>query len=274
MLRLASLPLSLGVALVALAPTAIAQPATDGAEDRAGATPSDVERARDLFAEGVQLVDQSRWAEAEGRFREALELRPSPVIAYNLASTLEAQGEYVEASGLLHGVLAQADLPEQLRTASAAKLAAILPRIAHLTITLSGASANATVALDGRPLSAGERSAAEPIDPGRHEVVAEGAGGGVARAAVAASEGESTTIELVLPVSTPAEAAAMAAADAPTPSDADVARRRRRWIWPVVAGAVVIAAIVATSVAVTRDRTEAPVEGTFPPGVITVQVGP
>jgi hypothetical protein len=254
-------PLVLGLALVALTPKAAAQSAHD------------VERARALFAEGVELVDGGHWAEAEARFREAIALRPSPVIAYNLASTLEAQGEYVEASELLHGVLRQASLPEALRDASATKLAAILPRIAHLTIDLSGASSGATVALDGRPLAESERRGAVPIDPGRHEVVARSSAGGSARGEVAAREGESVTIVLTLPASTPAEAAAMVADEGSATRGAEAPPRRRRWVWPVVAGAVVIAAVIATSVAVTRDGTEPPIQGTFPPGVVTVQVG-
>jgi hypothetical protein len=274
MLRLRLFAPTLGVLLAASfvpAPSARAQ--TPAASAGAEPTQADVERARALFNEGVALVDRGEWAEAEARFRAALELRPSPVIAYNLASTLEAQGEYVEASELLHDVLAEPDLPQELRIASSDKLAAVLPRIAHLTLVLSGASSEATVALDGRQLSARALSEPLPLDPGRHEVVARGVGG-EARASVEASEGESLEVELVLPVPSAAQVAAMASeGQEPTRAD-DVARRRRRWIWPVVAGVAVVAAVVATSVALTRDGTEAPVQGTFPPGVITVEVGP
>ena len=56
------------------------------------------EEARRLFAEGIEFVEQERWAEAEERFRRVLVLRGSQVVAYNLASALEHLGRFVEAA--------------------------------------------------------------------------------------------------------------------------------------------------------------------------------
>jgi hypothetical protein len=78
----------------------------------------------------------------------------------------------------------------------------------------------------------------------------------------------------VLPVPAPEELAAGATNGAPTANAEDVGARRKKWLWPVVVGVAVVAAVIATSVAVTRDRSEAPRMGTFPPGVVTVQVDP
>ncbi|HMI90773.1 MAG TPA: hypothetical protein VK509_05385, partial [Polyangiales bacterium] len=54
--------------------------------------------ARALFEEGVTFADQGHWDEASDRFRRALALRDSAVIAYNLASALQETGHLVEAS--------------------------------------------------------------------------------------------------------------------------------------------------------------------------------
>ena len=64
-----------------------------------GQTPQEREstEVRALFDEGLDSSNRRSWSQAEDRFRRCLAIRRSPVIEYNLASALQAQGELVEA---------------------------------------------------------------------------------------------------------------------------------------------------------------------------------
>ena len=93
-----------GVMLLCMCLAWVAAPHCATAEP--GADPARDASARELFEQGVALAERGDWVAAEDRFRRALSLRNSSVIAYNLASALCEQGKLVEASELLHRVLA------------------------------------------------------------------------------------------------------------------------------------------------------------------------
>ncbi len=54
-------------------------------------------RAQPIFNDGLELVQQQRWAEALGRFVAAYEIYESPTIAFNIGYCQRALGRYVEA---------------------------------------------------------------------------------------------------------------------------------------------------------------------------------
>lgn len=207
----------------------------DSAEKR------ELAEVRALFDEGVSYVDRRRWADAEDRFRRCLSIRRSPVIEYNLASALEAQGELAEAATLFRAILEEQEARAALRRASAARLARIEPRLAHVTLVLLGAPTRAEVSIDGRPIPLESVGAPLPIDPGRHEFAARDEKR-KALVAFEAEPGDSFEVELSLGVPNPAEAAALAARGAPRGSDRPEVRRRRS-VW-IATGSAVVAVIL------------------------------
>ncbi len=66
-------------------------PAPAAAED------ADVKKAKDLFTWGQKLYKQARYAEAISKFEEAAEVRPHPVIYFNIGKCYEQLGETAKA---------------------------------------------------------------------------------------------------------------------------------------------------------------------------------
>lgn len=56
-------------------------------------TEAELERARATFAEGVERLNRSQWAEAAARFREVMAVRPTAQVKYNLGLALSHLGE-------------------------------------------------------------------------------------------------------------------------------------------------------------------------------------
>src|SRR5262249_4633550 len=128
--------------------------------------------ARALFSEGVKLADRGNWSEAADRFRRALALRDSPVIAYNLASALKELDQLVAASELLQRIAGNSEVDAALRKSANATLAEITPRIARITVHTEGMSQGDEIAIDEQPLLEAQLEVAIPIDPGTHAVAA------------------------------------------------------------------------------------------------------
>ena len=80
----------------------------DGGVDRTAA-------ARALFHEGVELADRTRWAEAADRFDRAYQLRPEPIVAFNLATALRRSGRLVRANEVALTLLRADDTPPEMR---------------------------------------------------------------------------------------------------------------------------------------------------------------
>ena len=68
---------------------------------------NDVALARQLFEQGIAFVDEEDWTQAADRFQRSLELRPSPIVAYNLGSALVELGRLVTREMLLEKVIYQ-----------------------------------------------------------------------------------------------------------------------------------------------------------------------
>jgi len=222
-------------------------------------------QARALYEEGVAAAESEQWALAADRFERAQSLRPSAATAYNLAAALDHLGRLVEAAEVLRAMLRDESTPAQVRTAANTSLARIEPRIATLTIHVSGASDDTRIVLDGVPLKPLQLDVGIPVDPGMHVIAAWRDRTSLEEKSVTAAEGTSTELTLAIPAEVPASAAATtrAAPDltvptatsiAPTTTPTTPSRHARRddsvlsqwWFWTAVGLVVGGAAVTAT----------------------------
>jgi hypothetical protein len=219
---------------------------------------AETDRARSLFAEGVELVAESRFEEAEARFRQALAIRDAPAIRYNLASVLYEQGEYPEAQVENERALAAENVPAAVQTAAGELRAHIAERAAYVRFELAGAATGGSISVDGYVLT--QPGLEVPISPAAHTVLVTLRGEEVARRQLEVPTGEHRVITL-----------GESAVTEETPgAGAGRSIDQEDWFWPVVAGGgVLVVTIVAVSVGVAATSgTEGPVEGNFTPGVI------
>jgi hypothetical protein len=112
-------------------------------------------QARQLFAKGASLVRGAQWAEALGAFEESNQLRWHPITTYNIGACERALGRYTVAQASLQKSLAPdpvtgARLPKSLALEAMAYLEEIERLLVH--VELSVEPADATIAIDGRPL--------------------------------------------------------------------------------------------------------------------------
>jgi len=250
--------------------------------ERAGAQDAETTAsARALFEEGVALSDRGDWPTAADRLRRSYALRPSSVVAFNLARADIQIGRLVEASELLRPIGRDAAAQQRLRDAASALLTEITPRIARLRIELRGDRSAVTIALDGRALPDAAIGVERPTDPGERVVTATRDDVEIASGRVTLAPGGSDSVTLELPrraavrVATPTEAAQ-------TTTGGDDARSSARltseeggggsalpWILVGTGAAVAIAATVIIIVVVGGGGATAdPVPGNLQPGVI------
>ena len=164
--------------------------------------PATTAAARSLFERGATAADAGDHATAVDLLGRSLSLRPSPVVAFNLAQSLAQLGRLLEASEAL--VQAERDAVDAtLREAAAALRAQLSARLAHLTVTVSPPDTDAEVRLDGAPLAAALLGTATPVDPGTHVASALREGVEVARVEATVAEAERGELSLVVPLATP-----------------------------------------------------------------------
>ncbi len=150
---------------------AIALFAVPALAQRASPPPNDVERARELFAEGVRLIDEEQFAEAVARFRAVMPIRSTPQVKYNLALALRGTGELSEAAELFREVSTSRSAAEGLRDDARHMLRALERDVGHLTIRVAGDDDRAVVTLDGHAVGLDRLGYAIAVPPGDHEVV-------------------------------------------------------------------------------------------------------
>jgi tetratricopeptide (TPR) repeat protein len=251
--------------------------------------------ARVLFQEGVGLAEKGEWPAAEDRFRRALTLRASPVIAYNLASTLVERGKLIEASELLRKV-EQDDKTDATMQRSVQSLQADLgKRIGRIRVGVLGKQPNDRVTLDGNALVDAQLDVDIPIDPGPHRLnftrgiqqldvrdlkIAPGASeqftlqaqlAPTARQVAAASQ---TARPLAAPPMAAVPVNQNPNADSATASDGQPISSRW-WFWTGIGAVGVAAVVVAVVVAGSSKATPEPAyQGTFTPASLRVPVVP
>jgi len=243
--------------------------------------------ARALFEEGVSLSDHGDWAQASDRFRRAYALRPSPAVAFNLATALEHTGGLVEASELLRRVRRQAR-QQTLKRDALRILNRIQGRIGHATIQLTGETTDVEVAVDGHHIDAARIGVRIPIDPGHRVITASRGGSQLASREVDIADGGTADVTLDVPATppevenppTPAEVAqadpsSSAASQTTAPlgsasngaGDRDEGEGVSPWVW-VGIGALAVVAGVTVVVLLSGGGTSDPVPGNAMPGVV------
>jgi hypothetical protein len=260
---------AVSILLVALA----LGPTTGRAQDDVEATRS--ASARALFSEGVNFADHNRWTEAADRFRRALAIRDSPVIAYNLASALAELGKLIEASELLRRIASNPEADAELRKSAAATLAEVTPRIARVAIHAEGRREGDRIALDEHVLLDAQLDVAVPIDPGVHLLAAHRGNEILDSRTFEVAESGSIVVTLQLArAPLPREVAVASAAppnqDIVASSESDTPLTQQWWFWAgvgtVAVGAVVIGVLVASA---GKSKSTTP-QGNFDPPVLHV----
>jgi hypothetical protein len=148
-----------GLALVATVPAARATPPP-------AETPEVTASARREFVAGTDFVHKAQWAEALAAFERSAKLRPHAVTTYNIGACQRALGRYALARKTLRQALVQNEaagnslLPEGLVAEIVAYVHQINDLLASAEVTLD--PPGAAIAVDGRPLEAGERGEATP----------------------------------------------------------------------------------------------------------------
>jgi hypothetical protein len=171
---------------------------------RANADPSDADRAtaRAMAIEGFKALDDKDFTTAADRFSRADAIVHAPTLLLGLARADVGLGKLVAAqevyNRLVHEPVAKNATKAFLAAVASGKteLAALTPRIAWLTVKVTGGTAT-DVQIDGVAIPGAAVGAPRPVDPGQHLAIAT-ATGARAESKVTLSEGQKQTITLEL----------------------------------------------------------------------------
>jgi hypothetical protein len=234
--------------------------------------PEKAAAARSLFEAGVRESDAAQWDAAAQKFREALALRDSPVVRFNLAVALIELGQLVEATELLRAVQRDTRTSSDIATRIPELLESAEKRLAHLTILVEGTGGE--ILLDERTLRSEDLGAPMALDPGTYTLRVQRGGEQLEARTLALASGDNAAVALRVPALKVAEVVEPTVVGMPY-SDAtpDEHRRRRRLAWGIGAAAVAVAAGVITgALLAARDKGEGPTTATFDPPTIGVRV--
>lgn len=244
---------------------------TAGIEAQVGAAepdPQELHIARSLFEEGLQYVDSQDWEKASDRFSRVLQIRWSPVVAYNLGSAQLRLGRAVFASEQFRRVLREPDLEASVRTAASQLLAEAEGRMGRVRIAVKGPGEGTEVLVDGNGWPDAAMGVAVPFDPGPHRILLRRQETVIEDREITLEPGEAMDVVFDLTPAVPAPAAVAAAAggaqgdgrpdpmaasaQAPIESELnDDDGGSRWWLWggigAAVVGAVVVGVLVAAS---------------------------
>jgi hypothetical protein len=135
--------------------------------------PSELERARQLFEDGVISAARNDWETAGARFRDALSIKETPGIRFHLARCEEQRGallaarrELKRARELLAGGASAADverlLPETLRRVEA--------KLARLTFRVAPVARRLRLTVDGKHGAARAEAGHYWLEPGQYRI--------------------------------------------------------------------------------------------------------
>jgi hypothetical protein len=236
--------------------------------------------ARELFDQGVGLAEQGDWAAAEDRYRRALALRSSPVITYNLASSLSEQGKLIEASEMLRRVLADDKTEPALRQAAVQLQATLGPRIGRIQIELQGDEHEDGVILDGRVLHPAQLNVEIPLDPGSHQLRLERAGKTIdlqeftlepgARQEITLAAPALAATPLAIDTDLPESARPRAQTDKPAPRASRPSLLTRWWFWTGIVAVVGVGTLVGVAASGGGGQAESAYQGSL--GSVPVEV--
>ena len=180
---------------------------------------SDEQRAaaRELATDGVRAFDDGRFDDAVDRFTRAEEIIHAPPHLLFLARAQAKLGRLVRAHETYVRIAREA-LPDgapkafyEAQTAAEEEEKLLAPRLAHLTITVTGSAQAPVVTMDDVVVPSALVGVAHSVDPGKHVFEVHSATAKSAPIERAIAEGETTTVALALddaaalPASTEAE---------------------------------------------------------------------
>ena len=160
-------------------------------------------QARELAAQGFAALQRRDFSKAEELFRRADTLVHAPTLVLDHARALVGLGRLVEAHEGFAQVLREGvapNAPWQWRSAvdaATAELATIEPRLAWLTVTVSGPQAP-DVQIDAKPLRQAALGVRLATDPGTHTITVRADRFLPVRRDISLGEGQSRQLELVL----------------------------------------------------------------------------
>jgi hypothetical protein len=222
---------------------------------------------------------------AEDRFRRALALRVSPVIAYNLASALSEQGKLIEASETVRRVVSDGNADPELRKSATQLSEGLAERIGRIVIQVHGQQLGDSVVLDGNVLHAAQLNVEIPADPGSHQLRLERAGKTIDVRSFTLASGGREALLLKAPALAPTPRVAAQSAPRLAPETAPggaaqpVAREQgslfgRWWFWAGAAAVVAAGTVIGVAAASGISHTEAPFQGNLGAGSVHVEVAP
>ncbi len=210
-----------GVALVLLrASVALAEPS---AEDRA--------TARSLAGEGYQALQQKDYAAAADRFSRADALVHAPTLMVDWARALVGLGKFVEAQERYEQIIREGIDPKAPKSWQKAfndagtELAALKPRLAWVTITVSGSS-DARVTIDGAPVPPAAIGVRRAINPGERQLRVSAKGYLVQKKTLELAEGSDTQAEFTLEADPDQQAQASNMLDSNAPASPSTVDKR------------------------------------------------
>lgn len=220
-----------------------------------GRSAADVESARQLYQEGVELRTKGDAKGALEKFKSAHALGRTPITGLELARSLLSVGQPVEAREVCLDI---ARIPvtreETGRSAQARKDADALAeeartKIAKVTVRISGVSPgrSAKVTLDDVELSAAAVGVPRATNPGTHRVSARVDDGPIAETTLALAAGESKEVSLAVlepAVAKPVVAPPPVGATSEPPPVSEPSKMSP--LVPIGAGVLAVGAIVGT----------------------------
>jgi hypothetical protein len=219
-------------------------------------TAADVETARALYVEGLELRDRGDVETSLERFRAAHALAATPITSLELGRAMSLVGQLVEARELLLLVDRMPPNPSESAKATHARTEArtlaeqIRPRIPTLVVGFSPSPPRPPrVLVDGVPVPQEALASPRRVNPGRHIVYAE-LGGARASQDVLLLEGESKNVTLRL------EGSLGAAPAPPAPaSSADAGVGAWFYVGVAVAGVGVATGTITGAIALSKAST-------------------
>lgn len=154
--------------------------------------------ARQRFLQGAQLFQQERYAEALSAFEESYQIRPVPVVLFNIGQTLWSLHRGGEAAAAFEQYLAQAEeIPPRQRRAIEETLAQLRQELGlvRVFVNVEGAQVRA----NGRDLGSSPFDMVHYVDPGPVLFRGEAPGHEAAEERVSVAAGAMHEVHLELP---------------------------------------------------------------------------
>lgn len=226
-----------------------ALPVATHSRSAAAQSQDDLDRARNLFREGLSLEAAGNWAQALAKFHEVGKVKLTPQVRFHTARCNEQLGHLNTALGeykLAEYEGSQQNIPELASITQARQ--ALEARVPKLVIRRGPGAELAQVELDGVDL--GENQIGQPVgvDPGPHRIVAKLPGDREFQYAAFVKEAETKEVELAPP---PGEEPAAAPGKPKAPgADQGVSTEAppKRSVLPWVIGGVGVAGLVGSGV--------------------------